>query len=255
MQQIRVLFDIGNSRVKMALACPDGLLDKAQPLRLADLSAAYLREAFLFLLSSHDLQVNDLTGVLLCSVVPELEVLVSQTLAPLLVSPLYVVPRELAVPLSNHYEPAEALGSDRLVEAYAARRLFPSENLIVVDLGTAITIDCVAGESFLGGLILPGPTLARQSLARATAQLPKVSFPEKGIPFRPGQNTETCIQTGLFWGLRAMVRALVEESRQFLGGQAMVIGTGGFAKSCHDLFDAVRADLVLEGLRLLPWQR
>ena len=250
MQQIRVLFDIGNSRVKMALASRNALLDKAQSLRCADLNEERLLASFSALLARHGLKPADLAGALLCSVVPEMEAEVSRSIAPLLSAPLYSVPRDCPVPLLNLYQPAQALGSDRLVEAYAARRLYQAEKLIVVDLGTAITIDCLAGDTFLGDLILPGPTLARQSLAR-TAQLPEVSFPKTALAFSPGQNTEACIQTGLFFGLRSLVAGLVQESRNYLGRQAMAIGTGGFVHSFRELFDVVRADLVLEGLRFL----
>lgn len=251
MQQIRALFDIGNSNVKMALASSDVLLDKARPLRCADLDEEHLLAAFSSFLARHGLTPVDLAGALLCSVVPEKEELIKKALNPRLSVPIFTVPREHAVPLKIYYQPVQALGSDRLVEAYAARRLYAAQKLVVVDLGTAITIDCLQDETFLGGLILPGPALARLSLARATAQLPEVRFPENLKPFSPGQNTEACIQTGLFFGLRSLVRGLVEESRNYLGGQATVIGTGGFAPYVQDLFDEVREDLVLEGLCLL----
>ncbi len=255
MQQIHLLLDIGNSRVKMALTRPEAFLGKAPPLRSADLTAEGLLAAFSTLLAAHHVEAKDLAGALLCSVVPNVESLVFETIAPLLSVPLHAVPKHIPVPLTTSYLTPQTLGSDRLVEAYAARKLFPASKLIVVDLGTAITIDCVENASFLGGLILPGPSLARQALARATAQLPEVTLSQEMAPFSPGQSTEACIAIGLAWGLRVLVRGLVEESRRYLGGQATVVGTGGYAQSFQDLFDEVRPDLVLEGLRLLSSDR
>ena len=88
--------------------------------------------------------------------------------------PLYCAPDDLPIPLENRYERPSEVGADRLVGAFAARRLCPdAASLLVVDFGTAVTFDCVSGQAYLGGLIFPGPATALAALSREAAKLPE----------------------------------------------------------------------------------
>lgn len=77
--------------------------------------------------------------------------------------------------ITNHYQQPEKLGSDRFATAIAAHALYPDRDLVVVTCGTATTIDAVSAQGdFIGGMIAPGLLLMAQSLAQKTAQLPQV---------------------------------------------------------------------------------
>ena len=118
-------------------------------------------------------------------------------------------------------------------------------------LGTVTTVDVVrAGRDFLGGIIVPGLRMSMEALEKNTARLPNVEI----IPATElvGRSTIECIQSGLYFGNRAMLRELTRQIRAeaFGGEPAVVIGTGGFSRlfEREEVFDVVLPDLVLGGL-------
>jgi type III pantothenate kinase len=146
------------------------------------------------------------------------------------------------------------VGIDRLCAAAAAAAARPGRPVVVVDCGTATTVDMVsaAGE-FLGGAILPGPTLLAHALAEGTSRLPEVAALDTAAPPpMPGRSTQAAIAAGIGWGMRGAVSRLVAEAQAALGGAADVILTGGSAGVVRDaLPDAVEMpDLVLAGIAL-----
>ena len=83
--------------------------------------------------------------------------------------------RSVPVPIENRYATPETLGPDRLAAAVGAWTLYPGRNILIVDFGTAITIDFVTerGE-YLGGNISPGADTRFRALNRFTDTLPLV---------------------------------------------------------------------------------
>jgi type III pantothenate kinase len=143
------------------------------------------------------------------------------------------------------------VGADRIANAIAAAHLYPDQNVIVVDLGTATTIDVVrGGREFLGGVIMPGLRIQMEALEKNTARLPNVEIvPAADVV---GRSTIECMQSGLYFGNRAALHGLTREikERTFPGQPAVVVATGGFSRlfEREPLFDAILPDLVLVGL-------
>lgn len=150
-----------------------------------------------------------------------------------------------------------AVGIDRIAAAAAARVVKgPGRPAIIVDCGTAATVDVVsaAGE-FLGGAILPGPALMTRALAEGTSRLPEVAALEHGtVPPMPGRSTQEAIAAGIGWGMRGAIARLVEEARRGLGAGAEpeIILTGGWRTAVRDALPGAREmpDLVLAGIAL-----
>jgi type III pantothenate kinase len=150
----------------------------------------------------------------------------------------------------RYRNPAE-VGPDRIANAIAAVHLHPNRNVIVIDFGTATTINVVnSSREYLGGVILPGLRIAMEALEKNTARLPTVEIvpPHEVL----GRSTIESIQSGLYFGTREMVGGLIRElcREAFASERAMVIGTGGFARLFErdKVFDALNPDLVLVGL-------
>jgi type III pantothenate kinase len=122
------------------------------------------------------------------------------------------------IPIKALLPQPDRLGLDRLLAAWKATSLFPGQRVIVVDAGSAITIDCAssAGE-FLGGVIMPGLSLQFDSLARGTDALPSLRLSESSaksaadLPV-PATNTIAAIQSGILLGTAAAIDRLVERS-------------------------------------------
>jgi type III pantothenate kinase len=151
------------------------------------------------------------------------------------------------------------VGIDRLLAAVAANRLRdPSRGAIVVDLGTAITIDLVESDGgFAGGAILPGIGTAGRALADQTDALPHVALDPNGNPPIPlGENTRMAIEAGLYWGTVGAVNELVAQLSARLDSPPDVFITGGAAriisKSINKRLRIQHVpDLVLAGIALL----
>ena len=138
--------------------------------------------------------------------------------------------------------------------ALAAVRLYGSP-AIVMDLGTATTLDCVSkAGAYVGGAIAPGVVTASEELFRRAARLARVDLrrPERAL----GRTTEECLRIGVLWGNAGLVDTLVRRVRAELGGHPKVIATGGLASvlapECETV-DLVDETLTLKGMRLL-WE-
>jgi len=145
------------------------------------------------------------------------------------------------------------VGADRVVDAIAAIRNYGPPPLIVVDIGTATVFDAINldGE-YLGGAIAPGPGIAFEALIHRAAKLYRVEFqrPESAI----GRNTVAALQSGMIFGYVGLVEGIVARIKEELGGEAKVVGTGGYAEIISretNIIDAVDADLTLKGLRIV----
>ena len=153
--------------------------------------------------------------------------------------------------LKIRYRNPLELGPDRVAAAVAATHLYPNEHLIIVDFGTATTIDAVAAtREHLGGLILPGLRIQMESLVEHTARLTAVEI-RSDVDFL-GRSSVECIQAGLYYGSLAAVAGLTSDirTRVFADQACRVIATGGFSRlfESNAIFNAFVPDLVLVGL-------
>ena len=164
------------------------------------------------------------------------------------------------VPLAVRVDRPAEVGADRLVNALAAARLHGTP-AVVVDFGTATTLDCVAGDgAYVGGAIAPGLELGLEALAARTAKLPRIELrtPERAI----GRDTVAAMQAGTIFGYQALASGLLARVRQELADQAGIepaavraILTGGlsaapWARGVEGV-DAIDPDLTLKGLAIL----
>lgn len=250
-----LLLDIGNTNIKLGLASRDEILDSFSLPSSRNYTADSLGLQLVQLLSYAGAEPASIRAVLASSVVPSLNPLLRQACKKYLGKNLLLAPEDLAVPLENRYAEPRQVGADRLVGAYAARMLFPEPaSLICIDYGTATTFDCIEGSAYLGGLICPGILSSAGALSTRTAKLPVVSLETEDRAPRPGRSTSTSINHGFLFGFAAMSEGLCRRLAEGMAKPNFVLATGGFAQSLAaitDCFDAVRPDLLLEGLRLL----
>lgn len=147
-----------------------------------------------------------------------------------------------------------SLGADRAVNAIAAHEKHRGD-LIVVDFGTATTFDVVDfNGAYKGGIIAPGINLSLDALVGNTAKLPRIAIEIPKGTGVIGRNTEDQMLIGVFWGYVAMMEGLIARMRAEIGRPAKVIATGGLAvlfDEATQIFDAVDADLTIDGLAIL----
>ena len=156
------------------------------------------------------------------------------------------------VPVPKDVEGADTGGSDRAFAVLAASRLLGTGRpAVVVSCGTAITVERNTAEGvWQGGAIAMGLGLCARPLHAFTAQLPLVA-PDASAPSW-GRSTEPSLEAGVFWGTVGAVRELIARQRTDLGADLQVVWTGGdadrLASSVEGLSARVVPDLVLQGL-------
>jgi type III pantothenate kinase len=140
-----------------------------------------------------------------------------------------------------------------MINTLAASRLFGVDT-IVVDFGTATTLDCITKDGrFLGGIIAPGIRTAGENLVRRAAKLSATELapPEHAI----GKRTDECIRAGLVFGAADAVDGMVRRIKAEWPTREVpkVIATGGLAPlvaKYSSEIEEVHPDLTLQGLRL-----
>ncbi len=148
---------------------------------------------------------------------------------------IWSAPRQLTwedLPLEVRVEEPSRVGIDRLLNAVAANRLRdPEQPAIVVDLGTAGTVDLVSADgAFEGGSILPGMWLAGQALHSGTSSLPDFDVAALNESVAAvGKNTDGAIAAGLFWGTVGAVGELIERISRQCQSAPLLLVTGGAA--------------------------
>lgn len=259
MAQTILLFDIGNTSIKVGLATLDSVFTsytlRVDPGQTAD----SLGLTLLTLLGHTGTSLASIEACVVSSVVPAMTPLLAEACHRFVGCPFLRVPHDIPVPIHNAYLRPMEVGADRLVGAFAARRFRPdAESLITVDFGTATTFDCISGKgeaaSYRGGLIFPGVHTATAALAMNTAKLPTVSLEVTETEPSPARDTATSIKHGIIFGFASMVEGLTARLSKQLPGPVEIIATGGFAPAIarvSQCFDHVLPGLLLDGLRQL----
>lgn len=242
--------DVGNSRVAFALVV-GGRIEQVVRVPLAGLDGL----AECFRLDPRMSTARAEAAVIASSVNPAATERLRQVVSRFTSGPFLLARRDFAIPLETDVRFPDKVGTDRLLAALAAWQSTGAAT-IVVDAGTAVTVDAVDGTGrFLGGAILPGPALGAWALKERTAALPEVPLAGAAEPI--GEDTESAIRAGLVLGAAGAIERLVAEQRNLLAGRGepgeriKAIGTGGGLEAllaALRCLDEVRPNLVLEGL-------
>ena len=121
------------------------------------------------------------------------------------------------------------LGSDLVVDAVAAIAAYPKP-IMIFDMGTATTLSVIDSKgNYLGGMIIPGISLALEALSSRTSQLPRIRLdtPKKLI----GSNTIDCMKSGTIYGNASMLDGIIDRVEKELGESPTVVATGGLSRS------------------------
>lgn len=133
------------------------------------------------------------------------------------------------IPIGNAYGTPETLGADRLAAAVGATLVAKGRPALIVDFGTAITVDYISGDGvYCGGIISPGMRMRFQALHRYTARLPLCGETDEERLY--GTTTKSCIEQGVMNGITFEIEGYIERFRGE-NPEICIIFTGGAAKN------------------------
>ena len=237
--------DIGNTNIH------NGVFDKKvlkKTFRIPTYSGS-LRGKYTIKLKPY---LKNIDYVMITSVVPLVLKKVEKAIEDITGKKSIVVGRDIASGVKNLYKNPAQVGSDRLVNARAAYELYGG-GCIIVDFGTAITIDIVNKKrQYIGGGIAPGPRGSLWALSEKTALLPKVAIKKpKGIL---GRETKESMRIGIVYGFSSLCDGIARKLKKRYCRDAKVIATGGFSMLigpyCESV-DKIDPDLTLKGLEII----
>ena len=193
---------------------------------------------------------GDYDDVIIASVVPKAT---KKTVRLLKIKPVILDSKN--IPIKIKLKNPDRVGSDRLVNAFAAKELY-GVPAVVVDLGTATTFDIVSkNDEYIGGIIAPGVRISAESLYEKTAKLPNIipEIPKNII----GKNTKEAILSGIFFGHIGLIKEVVNKvgsRKSEVGSEKLkIILTGGYASffAAHFPDFIVDDDITLKGLKII----
>ena len=221
--------DVGNSTTSV------GLFDKEKNLRfLASLDTDSRKTAdqisvdLMNLFTLYRYNYTDVTGAILCSVVPPLNFMMEKALTRLLGRPPMVVGPGVKTGLNIRLTNQTQVGADIVADAVAALEKFEPP-IVTIDMGTATTVGLITeGRNYEGGMLLPGVNVSLEALSRRAAQLPDISLQHPKALI--GKNTEDCMRSGIVYGTAGMLDGIIDRIRDMFPGKFVtVVATGGNA--------------------------
>jgi type III pantothenate kinase len=247
-----VALNVGNTNTSLGIVRGGDVASARTAPTRDNMTAERLEAALDALLDEDGAALGDVEAIVLASVVPAVSAALAELTAVRGIR--LIVANDTTIPIPVRVDQPAAVGDDRLVNAFAAGALY-GRPAIVVDLGTATTLDVVAPDgAFLGGAIAPGLGLGLEALTERTAQLPRVALemPQHAI----GTNTVSAMQSGAVLGYFGLVKELVRRITAELGPpKPKVVLTGGlstlpWAQSIPSV-DVIDPLLTLRGLALV----
>lgn len=244
--------DIGNTNLVIGCIENDQILFKARiatdRLRTSDQYGVEIKN----MLEAYGVQIKDIDDCIISSVVPPVFNSVKTGVIKIIGKQPMVVGPGLKTGLNIQVDVPSQVGSDRIVIAVAALAEYKAP-LILMDLGTATTIEVVEPENtYLGGVIIPGVKISLDALTSRAAQLPGISLdrPKQVI----GKNTIDCMRSGMIYGTAAMIDGLIDRMEEELGHPSTLVATGGMAQFITPLCKhsiILEKDLLLKGLNII----
>ncbi len=241
--------DIGNTNISLGCMQDDKIFFEARiatdRARTSDQYGVEIKN----MMEAFGVQLTDVDDCIISSVVPPVFNSVNTGVFKITGHQPMVVKPGLKTGLNICMDTPSQVGADRIVVAVAALTKYRAP-LVIIDMGTATTIEVVEPENrYIGGVIIPGVHISMDALTSKTAQLPGISLDKPGKVV--AKNTVACMRSGIMYGTATMLDGMIDLIADELGHESTVIATGGLAQFVtplcrHDII--LDKDLLLRGL-------
>jgi len=203
-------------------------------------------------LRENGVKPDDIKEIGVSSVVPDINRTIANCCLKYFKVDPFMIAAGIKTGLNIKGKDAGSLGADRVADAVAGIHMYPGENLIIIDFGTANTYDAVSRhKEYLGGAIQVGVGTSLNALVDNTALLSKVEILNPGKA--AGMTTETQLQSGLYYGNLGAIKEFTARLKAecFAAEPVKIIGTGGLGRLYENekVFDVYQPDLVILGIK------
>jgi type III pantothenate kinase len=194
-------------------------------------------------------------AIVVSSVKPAWTALVANIAKDSLGEKIYIIGKDIPLPIPVWLDEPDKVGTDRIVSAAAAYAVV-EEAVVIADFGTAVTIDLVDEHGvFQGGVICPGFEISAKALKDNTAQLPSVKVTKPQDPY--GKNTADAINCGLYYSIIGGLEEIIRRYAEQIGKWPQTVITGSGAEIIKDdceFIDNYVPHLVIKGV-VLAYQK
>jgi type III pantothenate kinase len=244
--------DIGNSQIFAGVYDGDDLritFRRTSSIRASsDEYGTFFRAA----LRENGIEPDQIEMAAICSVVPDVLHSLRNCFRKYFGFEPFVLQPGVRTGLKIGYRNPLEVGADKIANAVGAICRFPGRDLLIADFGTATTLCAVTKDkTYLGGIITPGIYASMELLESKTARLPAVEIVRP--PEILGRSTVESIQSGLYYGALATIKALAAAValEHFQGAKPVLVATGGFGRlfEAESVFDEFVPELAFIGLR------
>lgn len=260
-RRMLLALNVGNTNLKLGLVRDGTIISVRRAATRAEATADEQEWLLDGLLRLDGGSLEDVTEMAIGSVVPAVRVALEVLAVRRGIRVTHTDARTM--PIAARVDHPAEVGADRLLNALAAHRLYGGP-AVVLDFGTATTVDAVAADgAYVGGAIAPGIEIGLEALAARTAQLPRIELraPARAI----GTNTVAAMQSGTVLGYLGLARELIERVGRELADadsdagtanrHVKTIVTGGLSDAPWMAqlgpVDGIEPDLTLKGLVML----
>ncbi len=251
-----LVIDIGNTNITYGIYCDNNLVVKDCILTTLSKPDNEYAISIIELFINKKIDCLKIDNVIIASVVPSLNEVIKNAIKKFVSTStkINIIGQDkVKLNIINKTTRPSEVGHDRLINAIAAHNVY-TDNLIIIDFGTAITLDVVANNGdYLGGIILPGLNISLKALHENTSKLPLLKFrkPSKVI----GTGTNEAILSGIYHGFNSSISGLVKKIEDEYGKKMTRVFTGGQAFYFKDLIDNLNGfyepSLTLNGLKII----
>lgn len=245
--------DVGNTNILMGVFKGEDLLTSFRINSRTERTSDELGILMIDLLHSRRISLSDITDIIISSVVPKvMHALTNSFLKYFEIDPLIVGPGS-RTGISIHADNPKEVGADRIVNVAAAHEMYPDQNCLVIDFGTATTFDYVTKEGvFKYTIIMPGLEISARALTGSTAKLPEVEIAKPASIL--ASNTISGMQAGIIYGYIGAVDYTIRQMKKELQTEPYVIATGGLGRLIArevDVIDDYDPDVAFYGMKVI----
>jgi len=238
---MNLAIDIGNTSIKKA-SFKENSIGSTHKIKYSKEKLTEIKTLFLKDLKKYK-------NISICSVVPEVDKYIKKTFSNN--KNFYFIQKRFLKSFVHSSVNLQQLGMDRIINVLSVNHLFPKkEDFIIIDLGTATTLDIVKKNKYFGGVILPGLTTSYANLVNLASGIKKIKLESSNKVF--GKNTKDALLSGFNTGYKTMIDGYIKIIKRNFNTNFIVIFTGGYASNVLNNQNTYlyKEDLTLLGISL-----